>query len=153
MTSSISAVLMYRASIYQICLAKADSPANTRYEGSPYFRGSKVCGKNKAPSLRYGDRRYRKTTNGPRGGIEAFRTSNCGLLSSSSSSVVKSKGVLLSSRSWTRMRAEEESRAVNTGEELRDEASELAELVERDLGAGMLRGGGAFAQAIMIADG
>jgi len=51
------------------------------------------------------------------------------------------------------MRAEEESRAVNTGEELRDEASELAELVERDLGAGMLRGGGAFAQAIMIADG
>jgi hypothetical protein len=134
--------------MYHICLAKADNPANARNEGSPYLRGSKICGNNNAPSLRYGDTRYRKTTDGPRGGIKALRTSNCGLLSSSSSSLVKSNGVLLSSGSWTRMRAEEESKLVSAGEELRDEGSELAELAGRGLGDGIVSGGGTFTQAI-----
>lgn len=137
--------------MYQICLAKADDPANARNKGSPYLRGNRVCGKNSAPSLRYGDKRYRKTTEGPRGGIRALRTSNCGLLSSSSSSVKKSNEVLLSSESWTRMRAEEESRLVRTGEELSDEVSESAEL-ERSLGEGIASGGGGFAQTIIRAD-
>ena len=60
---------------------------------------------------------------------------------------------MLSSESWTRIRGEEESRLVDTGEEARDEASELAELVERGLGGGMPRGGGASAQAIIIVAG
>ena len=47
------------------------------------------------------------------------------------------------------MRAEEESRLLNTGEELRDESSELVKLEERGLGAGMSSGGRAFAQAIV----
>lgn len=149
MTSSRSAARMYCASMYHICLAKADKPANANNKGSPYLRGSEVCGRNNAPSLRYGDKRYRKTTGGPRGVTEALRTSNCGLWSSSSSSLLKSNGILLSSESWTRIRAEEESRPVSTGEEPRDEASELVELVERGLGDWMARRGGAFTQAIM----
>jgi len=55
---------------------------------------------------------------GPSGWTETLRTSNCGLWSSSSSSVSNSKGVLLSSGSWTRMSVAEESRAERSGEEL-----------------------------------
>ena len=136
--------------MYQRCLANADDRANTSNGGSPYFRGSPVCGRNNAPSFRYGDMRYKKTSKGVRGWIKALRTPNWGLWSSSSSSsLVKSKGALPSSWSWTKMRAEEESRA---GDEPRDDPDELSELVERRLGGGIARGGGAFAQAMVVDD-
>ena len=61
---------------------------------------------------------------GPSGWTETLRMSNCGVWSSSSSSVSNSKGVL-SSGSWTRMSVADESRAERSGEELRDESEDL----------------------------
>lgn len=63
-TSVISALRKYRASLYQICLEYTDANAEVNRASEPYLSGRREFIKSKAPSLRYGARRYRKTNDG-----------------------------------------------------------------------------------------
>jgi hypothetical protein len=93
----------YLESIYQIYLVNVDSPAKMHNAGMPNLRGIWASGTNKAPKVRKGDRRYRKTMRDERGVVEAASQSiseescsSIGLLSW----LVKSRGILVVS-SWS----------------------------------------------------
>jgi hypothetical protein len=127
--SPMSAARKYLASMYQICREKADSRAKNIIAGIECLSCRSTFSNRSAPSFMYGDNRYRNTDDEARGGIDPLRISYADwYVSSSSSSLEKSKGVLLdSSGSCTRISADAESRP----ESLEMELSDALELVDR----------------------
>jgi hypothetical protein len=59
------------ASIYQMYLANTDSPAKMHNAEIPDFRGIRASETNRAPKVRKGDKRYRKTAKDERDVVEA----------------------------------------------------------------------------------